>query len=303
MGICLLDHSIGLWLYSQPLNLDPSQALKIGIIQGNIPNEIKLGSSGWRKALAGYTTGYQRLADQGADAVLTPETALPFLWTQHNRELSSFYQAVLDEGILAWVGSFGSRGRFLTNSLFTVIGDGTVVSQYDKVYLVPLGEYIPLSQVFGQLINRLSPLEADLVPGQPGQVLDTPLGQAIVGICYDSTFSRHFRQQAQSGGEFILTASNNAHYATAMLAQHHAQDVMRAIETDRWTVRATNTGYSAVVNPHGQTLWKSQKDSYAVHLAEIYRQQNRTLYVRWGDWLLFLLWVGSGGIVILLSFF
>ncbi|MGL5081751.1 MAG: apolipoprotein N-acyltransferase [Microcoleaceae cyanobacterium] len=285
LGLFLIIHGLGFFLYHQPLNLNPAQGFKVGIIQGNIPNEIKLGSLGWKQALEGYTTGYKALADQEVDAVLTPETALPFLWTDQNRRYSSFFQAILEKKVIAWVGSFGVQGNRLTNSLFSVNQDGLVVSQYDKVHLVPLGEYIPFGQILGRWINRLSPLEADLIRGQPGQVFSTPLGQGIVGICYDSAFAEHFRQQAKSGGEFILTASNNAHYSSAMLAQHHAQDVMRAIETDRWTVRATNTGYSAIVDPHGKTVWKSQMNTYKIYAERIYRQSSKTLYVNWGDWL------------------
>jgi apolipoprotein N-acyltransferase len=70
-----------------------------------------------------------------------------------------------------------------------------------------------------------------------------------------------------------------------MPAQHHAQDVMRAIETDRWTARATNTGYSAIVDPRGRTLWISGINTYAIHADTIYRRQTQTLYVKWGDWL------------------
>jgi apolipoprotein N-acyltransferase len=119
-----------------------------------------------------------------------------------------------------------------------------------------------------------------------------------VGICYDSAFGQHFRQQAKQG-EFIITASNNAHYAASMPAQHHAQDVMRSIETSRWAVRATNTGYSAIVDPHGHTLWKSQLNEFATHSHQIDRRRNQTFYVQWGDWLtpllgiisLLLLWI------------
>jgi len=84
----------------------------------------------------------------------------------------------------------------------------------------------------------------------------------------------------------MLTASNNDPYNTRMMAQHHAHDVMRAIETDRWAVRSTNTGYSGVINPHGQTLWRSQPQVFTTHAATIYRRQTQTLYVQWGNWVL-----------------
>jgi apolipoprotein N-acyltransferase len=282
LGIGL--HLVGLWMYQLPITQN-KEAIKVGIIQGNIPNAIKLYPEGWRRAIEGYTTGYKKLAKDGVDIVLTPETALPFYW-DNIVSGSSFYQAVLTEKVPAWVGAFGTEERGFTNSLFTLTGTGETFSRYDKYKLVPLGEYIPLESVFGRLINRLSPLDAHLVRGKHNQIFPTPVGQAIVGICYESAFGEHFRRQAAAGGEFIITASNNAHYSRAMPAQHHAQDVMRAVETDRWSARATNTGYSGIVDPRGRTVWLSDLNRYAIYAGTIYRRQTETLYVRWGDWLI-----------------
>nr|WP_293091830.1 apolipoprotein N-acyltransferase [Moorena sp. SIOASIH] len=295
IGLLISLHLLGWLLYNQPIEQSKDSAIKVGIIQGNIPNEIKLYSAGWQRAIKGYTTGYQTLADQKVDAVLTPETALPFLWQEQVRTVSSFYSAILDKGVLVWVGGYGQIGRSFTNSLFTVTGTGETFSRYDKVKLVPLGEYIPFEEFLGRLIDRLSPLDAHLAPGKPDQLLETPFGQAVVGICYESAFPEHFRYQAAAGGQFIITASNNAHYSNTMPAQHHAQDVMRSIETDRWTVRATNTGYSGIVDPHGKTVWLSGINTYELHADTIYPRQTQTLYVQWGNWLTPVL-LGLGGI-------
>ncbi|AKG24349.1 acyltransferase [Calothrix sp. 336/3] len=289
-------HGVGFWLYSQPLQDTTSKAVKVGIVQGNIPNTIKLSPLGFRRAIAGYTTGYNKLVEEGAQAVLTPEGALPFYLDKI--KTSSLYQAIQEKGVVAWVGGFAQQGSSYTNSLFTITGNGEVFSRYDKYKLVPLGEYIPFSEVLGGLINRLSPLEAQQIPGNPNQIFDTPFGRGIVGICYESAFAEIFRRQAAAGGEFILSPSNDAHYSAAMPAQHHAQDIMRAIETDRWAARATNTGYSAFVSPHGKTLWISGHNTYETHLETIYRRQTSTLYVRWGDWLTPVLLVTSGGVLL-----
>ncbi|MEM8677176.1 MAG: apolipoprotein N-acyltransferase [Cyanobacteria bacterium P01_G01_bin.67] len=283
--VFLMGHVIGYYLEQVPIAKDNLSPIKVGIIQGNIPNEIKLFSSGWQRAIAGYTSGYRRLAQQGVDVVLTPETALPFYWGDII-DGSSFYQAVITEKVTTWVGANGQAGNSYTNSLFTLTGEGQTYSRYDKYKLVPLGEYIPFESILGNFIDRLSPLEAHLAPGKWNQIFDTPFGRAIVAICYESAFPQHFQRQAQAGGEFIITASNNAHYSPAMPGQHHALDVMRAIESDRWAARATNTGYSAIVDPHGKTLWISDLNQYAIHAHTIYRRQHQTLYVRWGDWLL-----------------
>lgn len=291
VALCLILHLIGFDLYNRPLIQPAAAALKVGIIQGNIPNEIKLYPGGWRRAIEGYTSGYQTLAKQGVDAVLTPESALPFRWD--DLVGGSFYSAVLEKGTVVWLGAFGDQGSSITNSLFTVAGKGKIFSRYDKEKLVPLGEYIPFEQVLGGLVDKLSPLDAHMVPGQPKQLFDTPFGRAIASICYDSAFAEHFRYQAAAGGQFILSAANDAHYSQEMPAQHHAQDVMRAIETDRWAVRATNTGYSAIVDPHGRTKWISGFRTYEIHADTIYRRQTQTLYVLWGDWLMPVLLVGG----------
>ena len=286
LSYCLLLHGIGFALYSQPIANLPSTALKVGIIQGNVPTRIKLFGQGERLALQHYQQGYEKLAAEGVEAVLTPEGSFPWLWVgQPSQAKNSLYQAILARGVTAWIGTVGMRQDQVTQTLYTIAGTGEVVSRYDKVKLVPLGEYVPFESVLGSVINRLSPVGSSMLGGRSDQVFDTPFGRAIVGICYESAFPQLFRDQAARGGQFILTASNNDPYNATMMAQHHAQDVMRSIETDRWAVRATNTGFSGIVSPHGNTEWLSGFRTYETHAHTIYRRQTQTLYVRWGDWL------------------
>jgi apolipoprotein N-acyltransferase len=291
-GLALVVYLTGFYLSQTVLDTSPQKALRIGLIQGNIPNEIKLYPLGLKAAQEGYTKGYRELAAAGAEAVLTPEVALPLMPAEI--KTSSIYQAVLEKGVPLWLGAFGAVGNDYTNSLHSIDHLGNFISRYDKSKLVPLGEYVPFKEIIGQWVKRLSPLEASLRRGRADQeFLAWPGIKAATGICYESAFGEHFRQQAKHG-EFIITASNNAHYAASMPAQHHAQDVMRAIETSRWAVRATNTGYSAIVDPHGYTRWESQLNEFATHVHQVYRRTNLTPYVRWGDWLTPLLLVSAG---------
>ncbi|MBM0743923.1 apolipoprotein N-acyltransferase [Phormidium sp. CLA17] len=278
-------HLFGYWLYRQPLNDLATSALKVGIVQGNVPTRIKLFSEGLQQAKVGYAKGYTTLIDQGAEAVLTPEGALPFLWNDRSRANSLFYQAVLDKKKVAWLGTFTAQKGGVARSLLTLNPQGESISRYDKVKLVPLGEYIPFQELLGTLIGKLTTVAENGLPGTLNQQLNTPWGQAIASICYDSAFPEVFRGQAARGGQFILTASNLDPYSEVLMAQHQAQDLMRAIETDRWAVRATNTGYSGVIDPHGRIVWRSQPQTYEIHAETIYRRQNQTGYVRWGDWL------------------
>jgi apolipoprotein N-acyltransferase len=291
-------HSLGWFLWSRPLLDLPSMALKIGIIQGNIPTRIKLFPAGVQQAITRYTQGYNALAKQGTHVVLTPEAALPLRWQEGSPTQDARYQpllqAVIKQGVSLGLGTFVQDGRDrndadramrTTQSLLIFNAQAQQVSRYNKVKLVPLGEYIPGEAWVGTFLRRLSPLPGSLSPGKWSQTVQTPFGQIAIGICYDSTFSDLIRTQVAAGAQLIFTASNLDPYSVTMMQQLHAQEVMRAIESDRWLVRATNTGLSGVVDPHGQTQWLSSPNTYAIHTVTLYKRQTQTLYVRWGNWL------------------
>ncbi|AFZ53768.1 Apolipoprotein N-acyltransferase [Cyanobacterium aponinum PCC 10605] len=286
-------HIYGWLIYKTPLQDSPNKAIKVGIIQGNIPNEIKLYDPGLKKALVNYKKGYETLAQKNVDLIITPETALPF-FNEDIEKNTSFYKTVKENKIPIILGAFKTLSTYdYTNSLFSIDKNGNVISRYDKIKLVPLGEYIPFQQILGDVIRRLSPLDTQLVAGNYNQSFIITLQDeskqfklpVIVAICYDSAFSEIFRQQALKGGEFVITAANNAHYRNSMPFQHHAQDVMRAIETGKWMARAANTGYSAIVNPRGDTVWLSNLNEYQTHIDTIYRRHQQTFYALRGDWL------------------
>ena len=293
VGVFAIAHLVGWGLYQQPLQDQSTQALNIGIIQGNIPSQEKLTGKGIFRAYELYLKSYRQLANEGAEAVLTPEGAIPQIIRNQ-----TFQKAVNETGIPLWLGTFtiASGNKYhIQQSLVTLTPGETAGSQYNKIKLVPLGEYIPLQSVLGDIIDRLSPIATTMIPGKSHQQVKTTLGHAAVGICYDSAYGWIFQQQVAQGAAFILTASNNDPYPPRMMAQHHGQDVIQAISTDRWTARSTNTGLSAVVNPHGQIQWQSEPKTYATQLETIYRRDTRTLYVRWGNWLVPLLLLISVG--------
>jgi len=273
------------WLWLQTPLMPTNQApLTIGIIQGNIPTRIKLTATGINQALHRYTQGYQDLVQQGAEAVLTPEAAIPLAWP--NPRLMELTEVVAQKQVPLWLGIFmpvPQHPNTLTQSLITLTGNPEPESQFNKIKLVPLGEYIP--EFLRGIIPRLSTATAQLQPGTLSQHFQTPLGPAIIGICFDSAFSYIFRNQASWGGAWIMTVANNDPYNAAMMQQHQAQDILRAIETDRYAIRATNTGLSGVTDPHGHTLWLSRYRQQDTYLAQIYRRHTQTLYVRAGDWL------------------
>ncbi|MBD2175962.1 apolipoprotein N-acyltransferase [Pseudanabaena sp. FACHB-1998] len=307
-AICLLFAmaGYGAWeMQSDRMASSNGQAIKAGIIQGNFPNALTVKPKGWEIAVNNYTQGYENLAKSGAEMILTPETAISFLYPNYDQRRESFDRVVEKYRVPIWLGGFGKTRNpntedpnNYTNSLFLINGSNQILGQYDKVRLVPVGEYIPFKPILGSLIRRLSPLRGEVEAGSSEQLVDTPWGRFIVGICYESAYPATFRFQAAAGGRLILSASNNAHFASYMSAQHHAQDVARAIESDRWAVRATNTGYSGFVDPNGRTVWLSNVNTYETHLETVYLRDTKTLYVQWGDWLTPLLCITSIAIAI-----
>ena len=268
------------------------QSHRLGLIQGNISTRKKLTPAGVRAALENYGQGYMQLVQQGAAAVLTPEGAIPTVWRENGNGVNPLAATVQAAKVPLWLGTFvpvSAQATELTQSLIEVGPQGNMLGRYNKIRLVPLGEYLPLENMLGNIIGRLSPLDSYLVAGDRQQIFKTSLGPAIVSICYESAYSSLLRQQAALGGQFMLTASNNDPYPPWMMIQHHALDVIRAVEVDRWALRATNTGLSGIVDNRGGSRWLSIPDTYTLHLGTIYLRTTQTPYVRWGNWLLPLL--------------
>ena len=283
IALFLIAHLIGFGLYSLPS--EQGDALNVGIVQGNVPTRIKLFEDGLRQAFNSYSSGYRLLVNRGVDVVVTPEGALPILWQGLRRVDNPVYQAVLEKKVPIFLGTFVPQRDGYTQSLLAIDGLGREVGRYNKIKLVPLGEYIPFAEVIGDLVGRLSPIRSSLLPGDLNQQFETPFGRAAVGICFDSVFGKVFRDQVNRGAEFLITASNLDPYSTVLMEQHQAQDIMRSIETKRWAVRVTNTGYSGIVDSHGRVQLRSQPNQFEIYTGSIVKSTTQTLYVRLGDWL------------------
>ncbi len=298
IGLFAIVHLIGfgvsLAAFSDLKN--PVEPIRIGTVQGNIPTRIKLLAPGVRQAFKNYGDGYEQLANQGAQMVVFPEGSLLLDWTDYpNNPIAQSVRTVKTPLI---VGAFGNQGTRSTQALLMLDDRGQISSQYDKVKVVPLGEALPFEEVLGKFIGRLSPIKSFLVAGKPDQIFTTPFGQAAIGICYESAFSEIFRYQVQQGASFLITASNLDPYSTVLMAQHEAHDVMRAIETDRNLIRVTNTGYSGLIQSTGKLIWRSQPQSYDLHISEVFPRKTETLYVRYGNWITPLLGLLSLGAIV-----
>ena len=139
------------------------------------------------------------------------------------------------------------------NRAYLVDGRGRDLGHYDKVHLVPYGEYVPL-QKYMPFISKLTEAVGNYVPGQAGQVLK--LGDERIGvlICFDSIFPELARKLVRSGADFLTVMTNDAWFGRSVAAyQHFDQARLRAVETRRTVIRAANTGISGIIYPSGRT--------------------------------------------------
>lgn len=286
-ALLLAVHGWGLWQSNQPLPQGPTYSL--GVIQGNIPQNQKWSETGRVNIIETYRAGYRSLARTRPDLIILPETALPEVWPPGSYDtpaLNVMVEQLREFNVPLLPGAFDRRGDQLANTLFALDGTGQVIGRYDKEHLVPLGEQIPLKEYIGWLIRKLSPLQRDLQPGDLEQVFATSLGPVGGGICFDSAFGEGFRVQTAKGARLLISITNDAWFGPAMAPEHHALEILRAVENERWLVRASNNGSSGIIDPRGRTVRLTGWNVYAEFVAPIAALDTRTLYVQWGDWVI-----------------
>jgi apolipoprotein N-acyltransferase len=168
------------------------------------------------------------------------------------------------------------------NSALLLGPNGTEAGRYDKINLVPFGEFVP--PLFG-FVNRITQEAGDFVPGHDVKILAAAGHKLGVFICYESAFPDLVRQFTSRGADVLVNLSNDAYFGRSEAREQHLLLVrMRAVENERFIVRATNDGISAVIDPAGRVI--KRLPSYQELAAPIQYGgvQNTTFYARYGDW-------------------
>src|SRR4051812_23574423 len=229
---------------------------------------------------------------QSADLIVWPESPAPFL--ANDPTFRSALSGVATSAH-AWVvvgniatqntGRGGQRSEEIFNSAALINPAGEWVARYDKVHLVPFGEYVP----FKTLLSFAGGLTKE-VGDFTGGAVRTPLvaGDEKLGvfICYESIFPDEVRHLAGNGAQVLVNISNDGWYGdSGAYAQHLKQARMRAIENDRWLLRDTNTGVTAVIDPYGRIVQSMPRKIRAALSASYALENGTTFYTRHGDWL------------------
>jgi apolipoprotein N-acyltransferase len=253
----------------------------VALVQGNVEQNLKFNED----ALVGTLENYRRLALQStASLTVLPETALPLLRHEVPQNMIEHLRNhARQNGGDVLIGSFERDQGGYYNSVFTL---GSADEQhYRKHHLVPFGEFIPLRPLLGWLINSVLDIPmGDLARGGEAQPpLHVAAQQVAPDICYEDVFGeeviRHLPQAS-----VLLNLTNDAWYGHSFAAEQHNQiSRMRALETGRMMLRATNTGVTSIIGADGKVLQQLPQHVEAVLLGVAQGYQGITPYVRWGN--------------------
>ncbi|MXZ97467.1 MAG: apolipoprotein N-acyltransferase [Acidimicrobiaceae bacterium] len=221
------------------------------------------------------------------DAAITPARCdQPLLTDSEARAALSDLARGLDAVLI--VGFFERTADLGANRNYAAAYDssGVPVDTYDKVQLVPFGEYVPLRATAERFSDELPARDVRVGASDEPAVLDTPLGPLGVAISWEIFFDHRARSAVGGGeGRVLLNPTNGSSYwLTVVQTQQIASSRLRAIETDRWVVQAAPTGFSAVITPEGDVIERTGISESRVIQTTLELRHGDTLAVRLGTW-------------------
>ena len=256
-----------------------SDELKASVIQANIPQKLKFD----RPYLQRLVNQYLDLSMQHTDSdlILWPETAIPIYADMLEKQLTSVGEQLNEQGTVLLTGIFyrdREQGKRY-NSLMNVNSNDF----YHKRRLVPFGEYIPLRSVFEVFSNWIIIPMSDLHAAEMTPILDVSDYNAGVSICYEIAFANDIADSLPAA-DFLINVSNDSWFGDS-LAPHQMLQMarVRAAENERYMVRATNTGISAIIDHRGRIVEQSELFEVGSISYDIIIRKGITPYAQWRD--------------------
>ena len=274
----------------------PTRSLSVGLVQANVDQSLKWDAAYRHETLDRYAR-LTKLAAEGADLVIWPEAATPFLFEQepgYRTEVELLvrqYKAPLLFGSPA-LRYYANGKPYLLNSAYLFSAEGQILGRYDKRHLVPFGEYIPLKSVLfflDKLVEGIGDFEAGTLPTvlslPPAPSAQVPMTLRFgVVICFEVIFPDLVREFVRDGADFMVTITNDAWFgASAAPYQHFGMVVLRAVENHVAFARAANTGISGFIDPYGRVLAASPIFTEQTMIGHIPVRNHPTFYSRHGD--------------------
>ncbi|MHA1554093.1 MAG: apolipoprotein N-acyltransferase [Alphaproteobacteria bacterium] len=274
----------------------PAPVINLRVVQPVIPQNERWGSEQTGDVM-GRLIGLSSSGDL-ADAapplvVIWPESAFPFFLTENARALAAIADMLPPGGALvtgaARVGRpvADAQDRPVFNSVFVIDDIGEIRAAYDKVHLVPFGEYLPLDKWLRSLgLSQLVALPGGFTAGSVRRTLDLPNGTAIGPlVCYEAIFPGAVTERARRP-QWLINVTNDGWFGTsAGVYQHFHQARLRTVETGLPLVRAANTGISAIIDGRGQVVASLPVGEMGVIDARLPPARAVPPYAIFGDWI------------------
>ena len=224
------------------------------------------------------------------DLIIWPESPAPF-YTSDPRFRTAISEMARRAGTWVVTGSIGTAPatksgahELIFNSAVIVSPRGEWTGRYDKVHLVPFGEYLPFPSLFS-FAGGLSKEVGEFEPGGSRVPLDATDEKLGVFICYESVFPDDVRQFASQGAQVFVNISNDGWYGdSGAWSQHVNQTRMRAVENERWVLSAANTGLTGSIDPYGRMVVRAPRKDRTTLVAPYALTYVTTFYSRHGDW-------------------
>ncbi len=262
--------------------------IRIGVVQGNIEQNQKWDTSSRDKILAIHTRLTRRASQEKPDLILWPEAAVPFFFMADKEYQSQILALIDDLGIDILFGSPDYTidhgvSRFY-NSAFLVSPGARLRGKYDKIHLVPFGEYVPVRKALF-FIKPIVDQIGDITPGNRISLMQIEKGLCGTPICFEIIFPDLVRRFVLEGAEFIATLTNDDWFGRSSAPyQHFSMAVFRAVENRVPVVRSANSGISGVVAQDGRIVKQTDifvEDAFTEDLIRL--KMGRTFYTRFGD--------------------
>lgn len=286
LGLALLASlGYGTWRLGQERD---GALMKVSVVQGNIEQDKKWEPSFQDEVMDIYFGLSREAALTSPELIVWPETAVPFLfdYDRKNTEKLVEFQKGLDAYLLfgsVLVREQSKEKTLLSNSALLLDKGGKTIYMYDKIHLVPFGEYVPLRSVLF-FIDKLVVGIGDYVSGRSYLRGGTDSGSFGTLICYEIIFPGLVRKFYAKGGDFIVTITNDAWFGrTTGPYQHFSMAVFRAVENRKPVVRAANTGISGFIDSGGRVLSRTSLFERQVLSSTLKTDATMTLYTKYGD--------------------
>ena len=263
----------------------PATSSAAAMLQPDISQEMRWDESNLMVIFSRMMQMTGEAIDSGAKLVVWPESTVPLSYSRtdfYRDAIQSISRAHSVDIILGSVAEDPEEPTKMWNAAF-LVSNGRTVGHYDKIRLVPFGEYVPLRQMLF-FAHKLVHAVGDFQFGEKNWPLVGRMRYGLA-ICYEIVFPQVARSQVIHGAEVLVTITNDAWYdGTSAPRQHLNQARLRAVETDRYLLRAATTGISAVVDPSGRLLQELPMNRRGMLHATYEGRHSTTPYVRFGDW-------------------